>query len=320
MSFALSRFTWGYVFLFSVWMLLRLIFFDRLWWVGIINLVGLYLFVPLLVLLPLVLWCRQWRSLLGLGFPLGVFIAFYSPLFLPSFPVATSQHGRVITAMTFNMLLDNEDYDAIARMVAKTSPDIIGWQEVRSETAPILAQRFASTYPYHAFNSVKQYHNVGILSRFPIEDVTVLPTPPLERGLLATLRLDEQQRLEVIVAHLTPNYPPEKFMTLAKQWFGRRAVEANYLRDMLKHHEYPSLVLCDCNFVPTSEAYARIHDVMLDSFQEVGWGFGHTTKGLRFVSGRIDYIWHTRDLQAVDAAVAHDAGSDHFPVVARLKF
>jgi vancomycin resistance protein VanJ len=33
---------------------------------------------------------------------------------------------------------------------------------------------------------------------------------------------------------------------------------------------------------------------------------------------RYDYIWHTAELQALDASVGSDGGSDHLPVVARL--
>jgi endonuclease/exonuclease/phosphatase (EEP) superfamily protein YafD len=33
---------------------------------------------------------------------------------------------------------------------------------------------------------------------------------------------------------------------------------------------------------------------------------------------RVDYIWHTRELRAIDAWVNHGAGSDHRPVFARL--
>jgi vancomycin resistance protein VanJ len=33
---------------------------------------------------------------------------------------------------------------------------------------------------------------------------------------------------------------------------------------------------------------------------------------------RVDYIWHTPDLVALEAWVGADAGSDHLPVLARL--
>ena len=33
---------------------------------------------------------------------------------------------------------------------------------------------------------------------------------------------------------------------------------------------------------------------------------------------RVDYIWHTADLVALEAWVGADAGSDHLPVLARL--
>ncbi len=100
-SSILSRFVWGYVFFIALWMLLRLMFFDRIWWLALVNFVALYLFVPLLIFLPMVVWFRSLKAFLGLCFPLGIFIALYSPFFVPQFPVAALQNQCPITAMTY---------------------------------------------------------------------------------------------------------------------------------------------------------------------------------------------------------------------------
>ncbi|MEI6777780.1 MAG: hypothetical protein WCK70_12850 [Chloroflexales bacterium] len=35
-------------------------------------------------------------------------------------------------------------------------------------------------------------------------------------------------------------------------------------------------------------------------------------------SQRIDYIWHSADLRAINAWVGTDGGSNHFPVIAQF--
>ncbi|MGF1673738.1 MAG: hypothetical protein ACFCUV_08650, partial [Rivularia sp. (in: cyanobacteria)] len=81
----------------------------------------------------------------------------------------------------------------------------------------------------------------------------------------------------------------------------------------------PVIFMCDCNFTDTSETYSQMHHLMRDSFQEAGWGFGHTYLSPLFPTFRIDYIWHTKQIQTIDAYVGKQAGSDHLPVVAKLQ-
>jgi endonuclease/exonuclease/phosphatase (EEP) superfamily protein YafD len=314
----ISRLAWIYLILFSLWILLRFFFFDSLWWLALINTAALYIFVPLIIFLPFALLFRKWRLVFGLCLPLGLFIGLYSSFFLPSLSTP-SQNQQTIKAMTFNMLFSNDDYDSITKMVAENKPDIIGLQEVRSQTVPILIKRFASYYPYHAFHPVELNHNVGILSRFPIDKFITLPAPPIQRGIQVTLRLNNGEPIEAIVVHLTPSYPLNKFMQLAEYWYSSRAAQVSYLTNIVKQYNQPVIVMCDCNFTDTSETYSQMQNVMIDSFHQAGWGFGHTFRGRFFPVGRIDYIWHTKQLQAVDAYVGKGGGSDHLPVIAKLQ-
>ncbi len=316
----ISFIIWGYVLLFSLWILLRLVFFDEFWWLALINTFAQYLFIPLLIFLPIALLCRQWKLLTGLAFPLGVFIAFYSPFFLPAFSTPVTHKGPSITAMTFNMLFSNKDYNFIVKMVAANNPDIIGLQEVPPNTEDILKQIFGSSYPYHAFRPVEESHNVAILSRFPIKDVSMLPNPPFPRALQATVSVDNGRVLQVIVAHFVPNYPANELVKLAQGWYNLRGEQVSYVKNLVREQKAPSIMLCDCNFTDTSETYTRMRDVMHDSFYDIGWGFGRTTQGSFVSIGRIDYVWYTKQLNAVDAYVASGGGSDHLPVIARLQF
>lgn len=314
-----SNFAWLYVFLFSGWILLRFLFFDSLWWLALINTVALYVFIPLIIFIPFALLCRYWRLFIALCFPLGLFIGLYGSFFLPSLSTPAPQNQPTIKAMTFNMLFNNDDFDLISRMIAENQPDIIGLQEVRSQTVPILKKRFAKDYPYSAFHPVELSHNVGILSRFPIDKFITLPAPPIERAIQVTLRLNNGNPLEAIVAHLTPSYPLNEFLESADYWYKSRAAEVAYLNNIAKQYDEPMIVMCDCNFTDTSETYSQMQNAMIDTFHQAGWGFGHTFQGKFFPVGRIDYIWHTQDIKTVEAYVGREAGSDHLPMIAKLQ-
>ena len=315
----ISRLAWIYLVLFSLWILLRFLFFDSFWILALINTLALYIFVPLIIFLPFALFFKRWSLLFGLCFPLGLFIGLYSSFFLPSLSAPVAQNQQTIKAMTFNILQSNTDYDSMVKMVTEKNPDIIGLQEITPQAAPILVERFAKNYPYYAFHPVQLTHNVGILSRFPIDKLIALPAPPIKRGIQVTLRLNNGEPLEAIVTHLIPFYPLNKFYRLAQDWYTRRAKLVSYLSDVVKQYDDPLIIMCDCNFTDTSETYAQMRRVMSDSFHEAGWGFGHTFRGRFFPVGRIDYIWHTEDIKTVQAYVGREAGSDHLPVIAKLQ-
>ena len=140
----ISRLAWIYNILFFLWILLRFLLFDSLWVLALINTVALYLFVPLIILLPFALFSKRWSLVFGLCFPLGLFIGLYSSFFLPSLPTPVSQNSQTIKVMTFNMLRSNTDYNSIVKMVAENSPDIIGLQEITPQAVPILVERFTT--------------------------------------------------------------------------------------------------------------------------------------------------------------------------------
>ena len=137
----ISRLTWVYVIFFCLWILLRFRFFDSLWWLALINSLTLYVFVPLFLFLPFALLFRKWRLLVGLCFPLGIFIGLYISFFLPSLSTPVSQNQQTIKAMTFNMLRSNTNYDSIVKMVSENNPDIIGLQDnvesLKQEISPL---------------------------------------------------------------------------------------------------------------------------------------------------------------------------------------
>jgi len=103
--------------------------------------------------------------------------------------------------------------------------------------------------------------------------------------------------------------------------FGRRAAEVSRLQAIIGDLDGPVLLMCDCNLTDTSEAYAGLNALLGDSFREAGWGLGHTSQpsGAPFPLQRIDYVWHSPDFRAVQAAVGQAGASDHRPIIAHLE-
>lgn len=308
----------------TLWLILRVLFFDQFWPLALLNTIAQYLFVPLPLLLIVSIWQRHWPSLLKLGIPTIAFVVLFGRLFWPSFSSVAEDNKQPLTVMSFNVLYSNKAHKAIVQSIQVASPDLIGFQELTQASAKEIVKALESEYPYHTLKPLGKKSAVGLLSRFPIETVEWFPLPPLDHALHTTVNV-AGNRVHVFVVHLSANqffdYPASQFVPLVIERYGRRAAEVTRLTEEFADLDEPILLMCDCNLTDTSEAYARLDLLLNDSFREVGWGFGHTFHPpvAPIPIQRIDYVWHSDEFAAVQAFVGQDGGSDHLPVVAKLR-
>ena len=324
-----SRLAWvsvAYTSLFTFWLLLRLIFFDRFWPLALINSGAEFLFIPLPFLLGAILWQRRWRWLAPLALPGLVALILFGELFLPPLPgrAPTLPAGSPrLTAMSFNVLWSNTDVAAIARAVRAQSPDIVGFEELHTINAEAINNLLKTDYPYNTFSLLTQVSSVGLLSRYPIESAEAFPLPPRNLAIRTVVNFNGQ-RIQVFVVHLSPNnfglWPLDEFVAAASERYASRAGEAARLAEIITPITEPLILLCDCNLTDTSEAYAHLASFMRDSFREVGWGLGHSLihPPYHFRTVRLDYVWHNDRWAAIEAEVGPEGGSDHLPITAQL--
>jgi vancomycin resistance protein VanJ len=332
-------FLWLYIGSIWIWFALRLVFFDRIWWLSLLNTSAFYLLIPVIVFLPIAIRLGLKRKLskyiiTGLILPIILFICFYGYLLTPpqikskliarkSSSLMDSSQPK-FRAMTFNVLFNNKNYSKIAQTIRSSNPDLIALQETQSDHIQALKQ-ILTEYPYSAVHPVPKFHNIAFFSRLPIESVSILPESSIERGMSIVVKIQDRP-LTVIVTHLTPNYiPPEQQDQYPDQLqlrYTKRAAEIDYLLQFIHRNPHPAIVLCDCNLTDTSQTYPQFTQRLSDSFAEAGWGFGHTFQGenWQFPLQRLDYIWHTDRLTAVDAYVGKDGGSDHLPLLANFHY
>ncbi len=97
-----------------------------------------------------------------------------------------------------------------------------------------------------------------------------------------------------------------------------RAQQADLMAKEIKKSPHPVILCGDFNDVPYSYVYKTMKGDLVDGFKECGKGFMYTMReGLKRV--RIDYIFHSEELEGV-SYFKHDATySDHLPVFMRIK-
>jgi endonuclease/exonuclease/phosphatase family metal-dependent hydrolase len=152
----------------------------------------------------------------------------------------------------------------------------------------------------------------AMLSRDPLLAAGWAPLPRsgtlLPRGFLwAELDVGQAEPLLVIATHLhhvESEHAPRQAQVAAllSFWGGRPN----------------SLLLGDLNARPEYTEMGLIAEAgWTDSWREAGEGAGLTWPAVDPFE-RIDWIWHTDDLTAVDATVIDSAASDHRPVLATI--
>ncbi len=315
-----------------VWQIMRLAAGDRWWWLASANVLSLYLFLPLLVLLPLAGVTRQRTAVVATATSTLVFLLLYGGLFLPSWVPVEAADAATFRVMTLNVLFTNDDGAAIERLVRAERPDLICLQELNPRLAADLVVRLGDEYPHHALLPEQDPTGLGLFSRYPLRDAGEIPDPAWKHGAqVATVAFEGRPVLVLNVHALSPTWP-----RLARDWpprfeaeFRLREQQIHLWLDRIGQHSGPVILAGDLNSTDQNATYRLLAGHLVDAHRRAGWGLGHTApasvEGLDRVPSpsrlfRIDYVWHSDHWQALETQVGEwDGQSDHLPVFATLQ-
>jgi endonuclease/exonuclease/phosphatase family metal-dependent hydrolase len=249
----------------------------------------------------------------------------------PDTPAASD----VVRVMTYNIhsaynTAGRFDIEEIARVVEDSGAEIVGLQEIPrgrliSGVTDELALLKARLGFEHAvfFGTTDPTWGNAILSRHPIVTTDREPLPlvgtPMQRGYLGSLVQAGDRTMLVISTHLqhindrsvhdedpeADLYPVhrEQIQTILQAWGGAE----------------PAVLVGDFNARP---GWSQIEDLLSAGWVD-SWTTGGSGDGLTSPSAdpryRIDYVFHTPDLEVVDAGVIQSEASDHLPVVVDVR-
>jgi endonuclease/exonuclease/phosphatase family metal-dependent hydrolase len=99
--------------------------------------------------------------------------------------------------------------------------------------------------------------------------------------------------------------------------YPKRAEQAKIVLKHIENSPYPTIVCGDFNDTPMSYTYQQFNAGLTDAFRNCGSGIGSTYVG-RIPAGRIDYIFHTDDLNSSQFRIQEKALSDHRAVSCKI--
>ncbi|MCU0492273.1 MAG: endonuclease/exonuclease/phosphatase family protein [Chloroflexaceae bacterium] len=295
------------------------------------NIFAIWLFAPLIVLLPLALLLR---SLVLRGVVAVLLLLFglsFAGQLLPR-GTAASNERPALRLLTFNVLYGNDNADAVIAAIRAQNPDVVGMQELSGLVADAIQAELAAEYPYQFLQPAAFDQGMGIISRYPLRATSRHPNGAWQQ---ATLDM-RGTPVTLLNVHLEA---PHVDLGWSDGWLRlpevrtydatQREWEAGQLFQLVDGTAGPLVLLGDFNLSDREPLYHAFDARLHDSFRETSWGPGYTfpNQPQRF-SGlptplplvRIDYIWSGGGLSPTHARVSCAGSSDHCLVVADLVF
>ena len=321
----LHVFVWIYFTLIFAWALAHFLLGDHPWWMFALNALSFYGFVPWLAVLPLAWRARRRATWMGtlLVFLLAAFL--YGKVYIP-WRVGNVPAGQSLTVMIYNVLGYNWHTQEVTDAILASGADVVALQELNPQVAKAIRENLSAVYPYQQLDGRDDVFGSGVISRYPLHLTDEkLPGGWVGTPQILTLTVNGKS-ITLLNAHTFASHPDKPEIMEAA--IAERERQARDIRDFASRHPEPLIVTTDLNSTPQNTTHQIITSILADSWLEAGWGPGNTfpnipgrgaRPGMPLWLIRIDYIFHSPQLRAVDAQIGPwDGYSDHRPVIARL--
>lgn len=324
---------WVYYTLLLIWAFFHFLSGDRYPVFALLNLIAHFFFLPLPIAAPVAIFTRRRELWLGLGLSMLIFGILWGRLFLPKNTNSDYAQPKLVV-MTYNVFADNANVEPQIALIRQVDADVVFLQELHTLLAESIENELRDIYPYQVLDPVDDPTGIGTISKFPMT-LTEERLPLQWVGTPQILELEWEGR-EIILVNFHMWATGLARLDVVEMNFRAREAQALYLLDFARtaSWENPVIVAGDANATSLSDVHRMLRRDLVDSWREAGFGMGHTYPG-RNTSGesspqiygipvprwlaRIDYIFHSDQLRAVNASMApYDGVSDHRAVVVTL--
>lgn len=262
-----------------------------------------------LVLVPLLFWLRR-PGYAALAAALALFhLAPAVRNTLADRPVAACA-GPSLTVVTANVRYRNEDRGRFIDWLEAQAADLVVVQEVTAAWAEEFAR--LESYPHRAVLVREDPYGIAVLSRWPLESTE--PADFAGDGLPALVGRLEVGGQRLMFVGLHTHWPVLPGLARARDESLREVAR------VIRGQDRPAIVLGDLNLTPYSPAFPRfedaagVRDVMDGRRWRPTWRAGFWPLALR-----IDHVLASAGICVEQAEVGPPIGSDHRPVLARLR-
>ena len=272
-------------------------------------------FLSALVFLVIFGLLRQWKMTI-----VALLIMLYAGLFLIPFlrtaPVVKTDSFEDITILQFNVNYRHDDVMKVAQWIRDKDPDIVVIQEATPEICKNIKE-LSVHYPYSLSNPKIGAHGMALYSKFPL-----------------------QHHEKAFIGHSTNEYTKVTFQTPEKQipftlielhaacsplgemkWDERRYELSRISKIIGNLPDTHKILMGDLNTTPYSpyfkdlEKISGLRNAMVDSNFYGTWP-NFLPAPLRIP---IDHLLVSDRIKVLERQVCPDLGSDHLPVISKIR-
>ncbi|MGB5555548.1 MAG: endonuclease/exonuclease/phosphatase family protein, partial [Flavobacteriaceae bacterium] len=217
-------------------------------------------------------------------------------------------------------------FEDIKAFVDREKPDVVCFQETG-----YLRRMEYTEYPYKHLEYINNPHKVlvGIFSKYPIVNAELLNFPNTRNNATYADIAYQNDTIRIYNLHLqslgiTPGSgiikgsSTEKLYAQLTKSFQKQEEQANFILEHRNTTDRKTLICGDFNNNQYSRAYHLLKGEKLDSFNEMGQGYGRTYL-FHGMPVRIDFILADSDFEVVSHKNFDIQFSDHYPVLASFR-
>jgi endonuclease/exonuclease/phosphatase (EEP) superfamily protein YafD len=305
-----------------VYIILRLLAGDSIWWLSLAHNFMPYCFAPILIILIAALIYRS-RPLAGWAIVLLVVAALW---FLPlTVGRSSDSTPNDIVLVTFNAYQHNANLTEAEDWLLLKNADVIVLQQL--EKGLVDLPRLSAAYPHKTEYAGDGAENYAILSRFPVSTSGVLTLQNAEQpwvtldvaGKPVTVYNVHLESPLVMLPRLNPPLLLHYDETV-------RNAQIDDLIEQTTSTANPYIIAGDFNLNEYSPDYGRLDTALDDTYRQTRGDYGATwpagaseeLPNIFPLLFRYDYVWHSVGLKPVTSEVGPALGSDHRPLFAVL--
>ena len=276
---------------------------------------------------------RHWIVCCGMITVLAFFLG------MPVLGALEKASKRTFSVMTYNIWELNEKRPAVKDVVevvrSEGIPDILLLQEVRGEDMSLLLSS-ALGLPHHLYRQADgQKYGLAVLSRYPLTDnmFFYFKSSKMGRGALKATATVNDRKVRVCSVHLDriDSVKVNKHgidltwgdsLYLLAHETTDETVRSRSVEELLDWVGSESVIIGgDFNTVFCSKAIRKMGAVFEDALSHSPDYFtGSYLKSGLPVDPRLDFLFHSHDLECLGACVIRRTAGDHYPVRGRFSW
>lgn len=255
-------------------------------------------------------WVLSAAVVAALGWQASHFIAYFSPYTKQVASVKNCPAERQISLLNANVLLGNDQYGKLLRLVEQRRPDVLLMLEPGRDWESAVAP-LAESYPYELSEVVPNTYGMILMSRLPMEgriEYLLQPGVPSARVRLA---LPGGEQVDLHAIHPEPPYPGDDS--------GERDAELVTVGKMVRKNGRAAIVMGDLNDVAWSRTSRLFQQIAGMRDPRVGRGFYPTfNANYPLLRWPLDHLFVSPHFDLMQIDLLPDIGSDHLPIFFRL--